>query len=48
MNAKTNRTRTNNVVDAEATLVRDPRKLGAEVRKQSHGTSTKDLVSDPG
>ena len=48
MNARTGRTRSNNVIDAEATLVRDPSKLGAEVRKQSHGTSTKDLVSDPG
>ena len=47
MNAKTGRTRTNNVVDTEVTLVRDPRKLGTEVRKQSHGTSTKDLVFDP-
>ncbi len=37
MNARTGRTKTNNVVDAEATLVRDPRKLGTEVRNQSHG-----------
>lgn len=47
MNARTSKNRTINVVDAEDTLVRDPRKLGTEVRKQSHGTSTKDLVFDP-
>ena len=47
MNARTSKNRTINVVDAEDALVRDPRKLGTEVRKQSHGTSTKDLVFDP-